>query len=167
MRLSGASHPCFPGSTKREVWVSWRWPAPSTVAWGQCWWFRLLMLRWHYISFGQRSRPGLWDHWSASSPVRHQHTQCSTCHLGKPLMWCETKPKIAALMLFSKNCRGRTCDGAKPKAQPPESRTRLQRGNGGEAERQHAAQEDQSWCAHIWNGWASCFTAGTTEHCWS
>lgn len=79
-------------------------------------------------------------------------------------MWSKTKN--VGLMLFFKNCRGRTCDGAKFKAQPPESRTCLQWRNGCEAEQQRAAQEDQSWCADIWNRWASCLTALTFELFW-
>lgn len=121
MHLGGASLLCFLGSTRREDWVRRRWPAPSTVAWGQCWWCRPSMLRWSSTSFMQRRRqPGSSDHWPISSLVRNECTLVTELRVIWVDLWCKVQQN--QLLLF-KNCRGRTCGGAKPKAQPPESRT--------------------------------------------
>lgn len=52
---------------------------------------------------------------------------------------------------FLLNCRGRTRGGPQPGAQTAECRTRLRWRVGGQAEWQHAAQEDQSRSSDIWH----------------
>lgn len=142
MPFSGGFPQCSPGCMRKVGWAKRRWHAPSTAAWAPCWWSLRATLPDSYRSCSSRKTPGSW-------------ARCFTSRLvSKHDSLKKNKSKhVFFLYQWSFFNRSGAGDCPQPETKSPSRRKQRRCGASSCTKWQHAPEEDQSGCSHLWYRW--------------